>query len=149
MLSAPRSELRPNTPDYERLALVNPTGFREYDARWLFGPEINLLGIQALGLGLRTYLHERGAPPDIVTGHDFRSYSGVVKQALIVGLMASGCRVHDIDLALSPTAYFAQSELGIAAEAEGPVSEETMQSVLKAIELELARHPEVGPLAWH
>jgi phosphomannomutase / phosphoglucomutase len=115
MLPAPRSDLQPNTSEYERLALVKPSGFREYDARWLFGPEINLLGIQALGLGLGTYLHERGAPPDIVTGHDFRSYSGAVKQALIVGLMASGCRVHDIGLALSPTAYFAQSELGIAA----------------------------------
>jgi phosphomannomutase len=94
---------------------VKPTGFREYDARWLFGQEINLLGIQALGLGLGTYLHERDVPPDIVTGHDFRSYSGAVKQALMVGLMASGCRVHDIGLALSPTAYFAQSSLGIAA----------------------------------
>jgi hypothetical protein len=79
MLAAPRSDLRPNTPDYERLPLVAPTGFREYDARWLFGPEINLLGIQALGLGLGTYLHERGVRPDIVTGHDFRSYSGAVK----------------------------------------------------------------------
>jgi phosphomannomutase len=35
--------------------MVKATGFREYDARWLFGKEINLLGIQALGLGLGTY----------------------------------------------------------------------------------------------
>ena len=104
MLPAPHGDLRPNTSDYERLPLVKPTGFREYDARWLFGPEINLLGIQALGLGLGTYLHERGVRPDIVTGHDFRSYSGAVKQALTLGLVASGCRVHDIGLALSPTA---------------------------------------------
>ena len=101
MLPAPRSDLRPNTHDYERLPLVAPTGFREYDARWLFGPEINLLGIQALGLGLGTYLHERGVRPDIVTGHDFRSYSGAVKNALTLGLVAAGCRVHDIGLALS------------------------------------------------
>jgi phosphomannomutase / phosphoglucomutase len=113
MLSAPRSELRPNTEEYERLPLVKPTGFREYDARWLFGPEINLLGIQALGLGLGTYLHERGVPPDLVTGHDFRSYSGAVKQALSLGLVAAGCRVHDIGLGLSPTAYFAQAALDI------------------------------------
>jgi phosphomannomutase / phosphoglucomutase len=43
MLPAPHRDLRPNTSDYERLPLVKPTGFREYDARWLFGPEINLL----------------------------------------------------------------------------------------------------------
>jgi phosphomannomutase / phosphoglucomutase len=114
MLAAPRSDLRPNTPDYERLPLVMPTGFREYDARWLFGPEINLLGVQALGLGLGTYIHERGVRHDIVTGHDFRSYSGAVKNALTLGLVAAGCRVHDIGLALSPTAYFAQSHLDIA-----------------------------------
>ena len=48
----PRADLIPNTADYENLALVTANGFREYDARWLFGKEINLLGIQALGLGL-------------------------------------------------------------------------------------------------
>jgi phosphomannomutase / phosphoglucomutase len=115
MLTAPRGDLQPNTIDYERLPLVAPTGFREYDARWLFGSEINLLGIEALGLGLGTYLHERGVRADIVTGHDFRSYSGAVKNALILGLMASGCRVHDIGLALSPTAYFTQASRDIPA----------------------------------
>ena len=48
----PRSDLVPNTADYENQPLVTANGFREYDARWLFGKEINLLGIQALGLGL-------------------------------------------------------------------------------------------------
>jgi phosphomannomutase/phosphoglucomutase len=115
MLAAPRPDLQPNSLDYERLALVKPTGFREYDARWLFGREINGLGIEALGLGLGTYLHERGIRPHVVTGHDFRSYSGAVKQALTLGLMASGCTVHDIGLALSPIAYFAQSALDVPA----------------------------------
>ena len=32
--------------------MVKATGFREYDARWLFEKEINLMGIQALGMGL-------------------------------------------------------------------------------------------------
>jgi phosphomannomutase/phosphoglucomutase len=107
----PRSDLKPNTADYENLPLVTANGFREYDARWLFGKEINLLGIQALGLGLGTYLHRIGVKPKIVTGHDFRSYSLSIKQALILGLMRAGCEVHDIGLALSPVAYFAQFAL--------------------------------------
>ena len=107
----PRADLVPNTADYENLALVTANGFREYDARWLFGKEINLLGIQALGLGLGTYLHDIGVPPKVVTGHDFRSYSLSIKQALIIGLMRAGCEVHDIGLALSPVAYFAQFAL--------------------------------------
>ena len=112
MFSAPRADLVPNTAAYENEPLVKATGFREYDARWLFGPEINLLGVQALGLGLGTYIHELGQSK-IVVGHDFRSYSASIKNALILGLIGAGCEVHDIGLALSPTAYFAQFALDI------------------------------------
>jgi phosphomannomutase/phosphoglucomutase len=115
MLAKPRADLKPNTPDYERMPLVKPTGFREYDARWLFEEEINLYGIQALGMGLGTFLHEKGVRPHIVTGHDFRGYSCSIKQSLITGLMASGCTVYDIGLALSPMAYFAQFALDVPA----------------------------------
>lgn len=110
-MQAPRTDLRPNTPEYETIPLVKPTGFREYDARWLLGPDISLLGIQALGLGLGTYFHERGVTPRVVVGHDFRGYSLSVKQALSLGLVAAGCEVLDIGLALSPMAYFAQFDL--------------------------------------
>ena len=84
--------LLPNTAAYESQPMVKPTGFREYDARWLFEKEINLMGVQALGLGLAALLHEMGVKPEVVTGHDFRSYSGAIKQALTVGLMAGGAR---------------------------------------------------------
>ncbi len=110
MLSIPHAALKIQTPDFENLPLVKATGFREYDARWLFGSEINLLGVEALGLGLGTYIHELGQKR-IVIGHDFRSYSQSIKQALTLGLMAAGCEVLDIGLALSPVAYFAQFEL--------------------------------------
>lgn len=107
----PRQDLVPNTAAYETTALVKPTGFREYDARWILDQDINLLGIQALGLGLATYVHEIGVQPRIVVGHDYRSYSLSVKQALILGLLEGGMEVVDIGLALSPMAYFAQFAL--------------------------------------
>jgi phosphomannomutase/phosphoglucomutase len=110
MFSVPRSDVLSNTLAYETTPLVKATGFREYDARWLFGPDINLLGIQALGLGLGTYIQELGHPR-IVVGHDYRSYSLSIKQALTLGLIAAGCEVLDIGLALSPMAYFAQFDL--------------------------------------
>src|SRR4051812_36926321 len=112
MLVAPRADLKPNTLAYENEPLVKATGFREYDARWLFGPDINLLGVQALGLGLGTYIQELGHSK-IVVGHDFRSYSQTIKQALTLGLMGAGCEVLDIGLALSPVAYFAQFDLDV------------------------------------
>ncbi len=110
-LDAPKADLVPNTLAYETTALVQPQGFREYDARWRLGSEINYLGVQALGLGLGTYIHEVGVKPRVVVGHDFRSYSINVKQALTLGLVAAGCEVLDIGLALSPMAYFAQFDL--------------------------------------
>jgi phosphomannomutase/phosphoglucomutase len=110
MFPTPRSDLLPNTFAYETTPLVKPTGFREYDARWLLGPDLNLMGLQALGFGLGTYIHELGERR-IVVGHDFRSYSLSVKQALCLGLVAAGCEVLDIGLCLSPTAYFAQFDL--------------------------------------
>lgn len=120
MLPAPRASLEPNSLEFESLPLVKPTGFREYDARWWFGvpgsakpPELNVLGVQALGFGLGTLVHEMGVAPRIVVGHDFRSYSQSIKQALTLGLMQAGMEVHDIGLALSPTAYFAQFALDI------------------------------------
>ena len=73
------------------------------------------MGVQALGLGLGTLIHDMGVTPELVTGHDFRAYSASIKYALTVGLMAAGIKVHDIGLALSPMAYFAQFELDVAA----------------------------------
>ena len=113
MFPKPKSALTPNTYAYESEPLVKPTGFREYDARWLLGSEINLMGVQALGMGLGTLIRELGVKPEIVTGHDFRGYSASVKTALISGLLASGCKVHDIGLAMTPMAYFAQFALDV------------------------------------
>ncbi len=111
-------EARPNTFAFETSALVQPSGFREYDARWWFGhpgsdkqPELNLVGVQALGMGLGTLIRRMGVGPGIVTGHDFRSYSLSIKLALVSGLMATGAEVKDIGLSLSPMAYFAQFAL--------------------------------------
>ena len=115
MFPKPAQKLSPNTYAFESAPMVKATGFREYDARWLFEKEINLMGVQALGLGLATLMHEMGVAPACVTGHDFRSYSSSIKHALTIGLMAGGVTVHDIGLALSPMAYFAQFALDVPA----------------------------------
>jgi phosphomannomutase/phosphoglucomutase len=113
MFPKPKAQLTPNTYAYESEPMVKATGFREYDARWLLGSEINLMGIQALGMGLGTLIREMGVRPEIVTAHDFRGYSASVKMALVSGLMAAGCKVHDIGLAMTPMAYFAQFDLDV------------------------------------
>jgi len=115
MLPKPRPSIAPNTAAFETDPQVAPQGFREYDARWLFPDEINLRGIQALGMGLGTLLRDLGVDPRISVGHDYRSYSLSIQQALMNGLMAAGAEVFDIGLALSPTAYFSQFELDVPA----------------------------------
>lgn len=107
----PRPEVDVNTFDSLTVPMIKPTGFREYDARWRFPEEINLVGMQALGLGLATQLYENGLPPVVAVGNDYRSYSLAIKQALMVGLMSGGAEVRDIGTALSPMAYFSQFDL--------------------------------------
>src|ERR1700750_2458732 len=113
MFPTPKAALKPNTYEYESSPLVKPTGFREYDARWLLEKEINLMGVEALGMGLGTMIRQMGVKPEIVTGHDFRGYSASIKYALVSGLLAAGCKVHDIGLAVTPMAYFAQFDLDV------------------------------------
>jgi len=87
MFPVPEQQLLPNTYAYEARPMVRHTGFREYDARWIFGKEINLMGVQALGMGLGTLLGELGVKREIVVGHYYRSYSASIKLALVTGLM--------------------------------------------------------------
>jgi len=92
---------------------IDPYGFREYDARWLYEKDINKLGITNLGRGLGTQIikHTKNKNPRIVVGHDYRSYSEEIKAALKEGLISTGCFVEDIGLSLSPMVYFAQFNL--------------------------------------
>ncbi|PWE29463.1 phosphomannomutase/phosphoglucomutase [Maritimibacter sp. 55A14] len=110
-MTRPLPEVTQNVWDFLNRAMITPTGFREYDARWRFPEEINLAGITALGLGLGTQMHARGIPPLIAVGNDYRDYSQSVKDALILGLVQAGIQVRDIGTALSPMAYFAQFHL--------------------------------------
>ena len=111
----PAPSVTPNTWEFLRDAMIKPTGFREYDARWKYPDDINLPGITALGLGLGTQMQRRGIEPVIAVGNDYREYSLSVKNALILGLMQAGIHVKDIGPAVSPMAYFAQFRLNAPA----------------------------------
>ena len=92
---------------------IDPYGFREYDARWVYKKDINLKGVTNLGKGLGTQVikHTKKDNPRIIVGHDYRSYSEEIKSALKKGLISTGCFVEDIGLSLSPMVYYAQFHL--------------------------------------
>jgi phosphomannomutase/phosphoglucomutase len=92
---------------------IKLSGFREYDARWLYPQEIDIEGFIELGKGLGTQIVQtlKKVNPTIVVGHDYRSYSEELKNAFKKGLISTGCIIKDIGLSLTPTAYFAQFKL--------------------------------------
>ncbi len=114
-MTRPDFTVTPNTWEFLRDAMIAPTGFREYDARWRYPEGINLPGVTALGLGLGTQMQRRGIAPVIAVGNDYRDYSLAIKNALILGLMRAGITVKDIGPAVSPMAYFAQFHLDVPA----------------------------------
>lgn len=94
---------------------ICPSGFREYDARWRYPEDIDLDGMTAVGMGLGTQMARRNVGRKIIVGHDHRSYSPAMKQALSDGLVQTGAQVCDIGMCLSPMAYFAQFHLDVDA----------------------------------
>jgi len=92
---------------------IDPYGFREYDARWIYEKDINEQGITNLGKGLGTQIkeHTKKENPRVIVGHDYRSYSEKIKSALKKGLVSTGCFIEDVGLSLSPMVYFAQFNL--------------------------------------
>ena len=95
----------------EKSAKIDPLGFREYDARWLYPKNINAEGIKLVGKGFGTQITNKIKNPRVSVGHDYRSYSEEVKKKFIEGLISTGCNVEDIGLCLSPTIYFSQFNL--------------------------------------
>ncbi|MDC0167852.1 phosphomannomutase/phosphoglucomutase [bacterium] len=92
-------------------AKIDPFGFREYDARWLYPKNINDEGLKLVGKGFGTQILKKNKSARVTVGHDYRSYSENVKNKFIEGLISTGCNVEDIGLCLSPTIYFSQFDL--------------------------------------
>ena len=125
---------------------INPLGFREYDARWLYPEDINLKGVENLGIGFGTQIIKKtkNNNPRVTVGHDYRSYSEEIKTAFKKGLISSGCYVEDVGLSLSPTVYFAQFKLNTDAVAMVTAShnENGWTGVKMGIEKGLTHAPE-------
>jgi phosphomannomutase/phosphoglucomutase len=106
-----------NSPDYFTTSLIENSGFREYDVRWIVEPinspddvSLNYRGLISLGQALGKFLQlpQNGNHHSVLLGHDFRKYSENVKNALTIGIMGSGMEVVDAGLVTTPAAYFAQ-----------------------------------------
>jgi phosphomannomutase / phosphoglucomutase len=86
--------------------VLKPTIFREYDIRGIADSELLSPDIELLGLGLGTYLQRKSGGRNISVGRDCRISSPRLHQALVKGLLASGCDVTDIGVVPTPVLYY-------------------------------------------
>jgi phosphomannomutase/phosphoglucomutase len=79
--------------------------FREYDIRGVADTELPDDGIELLGQAVGTYLQRQGGKK-LALGRDTRLSSPRLHQALLRGLIASGCEVVDIGIVPTPVLYY-------------------------------------------
>jgi phosphomannomutase / phosphoglucomutase len=85
--------------------MLKPTIFREYDIRGIADTELPDAGTELLGQAFGTYL-QRHAGKRVALGRDTRLSSPRLHDALLRGLVASGCEVLDIGIVPTPVLYY-------------------------------------------
>jgi len=81
---------------------MNPSIFRAYDIRGIFGKDLTEETAEKIGKAFGTYV-DGG---DIVVGRDCRLSSPVLMDSLIKGLIFTGCNVTNIGMVPTPVLYF-------------------------------------------
>jgi len=85
--------------------VLKPTIFREYDIRGVADGELLSADIEILGQAFGTYLQRHGGR-NINLCRDTRLSSPRLRDALLRGLVASGCQVTDLGVAPTPVLYY-------------------------------------------
>lgn len=85
--------------------MLKPTIFREYDIRGIADEDLTSDGVQQLGHAIGTYLRRR-AGRKVNLGRDTRLSSPRLRNALLQGLIDSGCDVTDIGVVPTPVLYY-------------------------------------------
>ncbi len=84
---------------------INPKIFREYDIRGIAGQDLDDAAVEILGRAMGTFFLGRGQR-DVAVGRDCRLSSPAYGDALIRGLLSTGCDVADLGVVPTPLLYF-------------------------------------------
>lgn len=84
---------------------INPQIYREYDIRGVVNRDLTPEVVRRIGQGFGTYMVRRGKK-SLVVGRDGRLSSEGFSEALIDGLLSTGCEVVSIGLCPTPVYYF-------------------------------------------
>lgn len=85
---------------------MNETIFKEYDIRGTYPTEINEETAYIIGRSYGSYLREIFDKKKCVVGHDNRLSSKSLYEAMIKGILESGCNVIDYGLITTPMHYY-------------------------------------------
>jgi len=99
---------------------MDPAIFKAYDIRGVFGEQINEEAAWKIGYASARFLrsmltgYQKGMAncQSICAGHDMRSHSRMLADALIKGMNSTGANVIDIGMIDTPQMYFAINYLG-------------------------------------
>ncbi len=91
--------------------IMNPEIFRMYDIRGIAGKDLDADRVRMIGRAYGTYIRRKGGE-SIVVGRDCRLTGPEYSEALIDGILSTGCDVFDVGLVPTPLLYFAIIKLG-------------------------------------
>jgi phosphomannomutase len=89
--------------------VLDPTVFKAYDVRGIYGDELDEEGAYAIG---RAYV-DQFEPARIAVGRDMRVSSPSMARAVIEGAADAGAEVRDLGLVGTEMVYFAVGDLGL------------------------------------
>jgi len=84
---------------------INPLIFRKYDLRGVVGRDLTEEVVNTLGKGYGTYMAEMGKK-ELVMGRDCRLSSPGFRDALVEGMLSTGCNIVDLGVCPTPLFYF-------------------------------------------
>jgi phosphomannomutase/phosphoglucomutase len=85
--------------------MLTPTIFREYDIRGIADREFSDADVEILGKSIGTYLRRRSGTK-LALGRDTRLSSERLRNALVKGLLSTGCDVTDAGVVPTPLLYY-------------------------------------------
>lgn len=89
------------------MLVANPNIFRQYDIRGVVGKDFNEYTARVLGQAFGTFSLKQNEKV-VLVGNDNRTTSPALKQALIEGLLSTGCDVVDLGTVVTPMFYYAR-----------------------------------------
>jgi phosphomannomutase/phosphoglucomutase len=97
-------------PEEETGAMVDASIFRAYDIRGVVNRTLTPQAVKQIGRSIGSEAIQRGRNT-VVVGRDGRLSGPALAQALIAGIVETGCDVKDIGVVPTPVLYFAANHL--------------------------------------